>query len=203
MRLSAFYGLHRPISIQHPSPAVVAIEEFNSIFDPYRPSEAQAMAIQEANNVLGNFLQRMHAAIDVQEERRADAAQIQQQVIHIDAVPTQQSLEEWAARLPPFSPPPPAIMSHDQLAGPVEAEAEAEAYSAIDFSASINQRVPEVPLPAAIAEQAKASREHVARRRHGMFLISVKRQRKLKMKKHKYKKLMKRTRLERRKLDRT
>ncbi|KAF2122788.1 hypothetical protein BDV96DRAFT_6875 [Lophiotrema nucula] len=35
-----------------------------------------------------------------------------------------------------------------------------------------------------------------------MFLISVKRQRKLKMKKHKYKKLMKRTRLLRRKLDR-
>lgn len=35
-----------------------------------------------------------------------------------------------------------------------------------------------------------------------MFLISVKRQRKLKMKKHKYKKLMKRTRNLRRKLDR-
>jgi hypothetical protein len=35
-----------------------------------------------------------------------------------------------------------------------------------------------------------------------MLAISVKRQRKLKMKKHKYKKLMKRTRLLRRKLDR-
>lgn len=39
--------------------------------------------------------------------------------------------------------------------------------------------------------------------RPDMQAISVKRQRKLKMKKHKYKKLMKRTRLERRKLDRT
>jgi hypothetical protein len=39
-------------------------------------------------------------------------------------------------------------------------------------------------------------------RRPGMHAISVKRQRKLKMKKHKYKKLMKRTRLLRRKLDR-
>jgi hypothetical protein len=36
----------------------------------------------------------------------------------------------------------------------------------------------------------------------GILAISVKRQRKLKMKKHKYKKLMKRTRLLRRKLDR-
>jgi len=39
--------------------------------------------------------------------------------------------------------------------------------------------------------------------RPDMLAISVKRQRKLKMKKHKYKKLMKRTRLLRRKLDRT
>lgn len=42
-----------------------------------------------------------------------------------------------------------------------------------------------------------------ARGRRSMHAISVKRQRKLKMKKHKYKKLMKRTRNERRKLDRT
>lgn len=40
------------------------------------------------------------------------------------------------------------------------------------------------------------------RERPGMLAISVKRQRKLKMKKHKYKKLMKRTRLERKKLGR-
>lgn len=41
-----------------------------------------------------------------------------------------------------------------------------------------------------------------AEKRPDMLAISVKRQRKLKMKKHKYKKLMKRTRLLRRKLDR-
>lgn len=38
-------------------------------------------------------------------------------------------------------------------------------------------------------------------RRRKMYAISVKRQRKLKMKKHKYKKLMRRTRTLRRKLD--
>jgi hypothetical protein len=37
---------------------------------------------------------------------------------------------------------------------------------------------------------------------HGMLAISVRRQRKLKMKKHKYKKLMRRTRNLRRRLDR-
>ncbi|KAI9708202.1 MAG: hypothetical protein M1820_004156 [Bogoriella megaspora] len=45
-------------------------------------------------------------------------------------------------------------------------------------------------------------RERTTRNRGNMLLISVKRQRKLKMKKHKYKKLMKRTRTLRRKLDR-
>jgi hypothetical protein len=42
-----------------------------------------------------------------------------------------------------------------------------------------------------------------AQGRRDMHAISVKRQRKLKMKKKKYKKLMKRTRVLRRKLDRT
>ncbi|KAI1743371.1 hypothetical protein F4680DRAFT_373615 [Xylaria scruposa] len=45
-------------------------------------------------------------------------------------------------------------------------------------------------------------REHVRGQANGMLAISVRRQRKLKMKKQKYKKLMKRTRNERRKLDR-
>ncbi|KAI0545536.1 hypothetical protein F4679DRAFT_599398 [Xylaria curta] len=44
--------------------------------------------------------------------------------------------------------------------------------------------------------------EHVRGQANGMLAISVRRQRKLKMKKQKYKKLMKRTRNERRKLDR-
>ncbi|KAH9826028.1 DUF1713 domain-containing protein [Teratosphaeria destructans] len=48
----------------------------------------------------------------------------------------------------------------------------------------------------------QAHRERVGEQRYKMILISVKRQRKLKMKKHKYKKLMKRTRNLRRKLDR-
>ncbi|KAI1752200.1 hypothetical protein F4782DRAFT_160117 [Xylaria castorea] len=48
----------------------------------------------------------------------------------------------------------------------------------------------------------EVKREHVRGQANGMLAISVKRQRKLKMKKQKYKKLMKRTRNERRKLDR-
>jgi hypothetical protein len=138
----------------------------------------------------------MHAEIDAQEEQRADAIQSEQVIYHLDIQPTQQSIEDWAARLVPFRAPA-APEPYDSLASAPEAES----YSAEALSASINQRITEVPLP---SEESKPStfREHVARRRYGMYMISVKRQRKLKMKKHKYKKLMKRTRLLRRKLDR-
>lgn len=51
--------------------------------------------------------------------------------------------------------------------------------------------------------QQTNNRSRDSLQRPDMLAISVKRQRKLKMKKHKYKKLMKRTRLLRRKLDRT
>lgn len=52
-------------------------------------------------------------------------------------------------------------------------------------------------------ERQRRFDEKVEQGRGPVLLISVKRQRKLKMKKHKYKKLMKRTRTLRRKLDRT
>lgn len=152
--------------------------------------------MEETKNLLSGFLERMHAEIDAQEEQRADAIQSEQDVYHLDVQPTQHSVENWAARLVPFQPPA-APEPYDPLA----TASEAESYSAEGLSASINQRITEVPLPE--ESKPKTFREHVARRRYGMYAISVKRQRKLKMKKHKYKKLMKRTRLLRRKLDRT
>ena len=58
-------------------------------------------------------------------------------------------------------------------------------------------------ITAAASNPLRSIRQVPGMRKPQMRLISVKRQRKLKMKKHKYKKLMKRTRLLRRKLDRT
>lgn len=153
--------------------------------------------MQLTKNILGGFLERMHAEIDAQEEQRADAIQSEQEAYHLDAQPTQDSVENWVARLVPFEPPP-APEPYDPLA----TAPETESHSAEGLSAIINQRITEVPLPSE-ESKPKTFREHVAKRRYGMYMISVKRQRKLKMKKHKYKKLMKRTRLLRRKLDRT
>jgi len=197
VKLSAFFGLHRPISISRSFPNSVSPAEFDAFFDVDQASSINRM--QATHDVLSGFLRRVHDEIDVQEEQRADAAQSEQVVYHLDGPLTQESIEDWATRLHPFQPP--AVPEpYDALANaPVSGS---ESYSAERLSASINERVTEVPLPSD-ESIPRTFREHVGQRRYGMYMISVKRQRKLKMKKHKYKKLMKRTRLLRRKLDRT
>ena len=123
----------------------------------------------------------------------------------------------------PFRPPPlPEAHSAAETQG-VEAEAEAldespqhrvyKAMFTIEESTEPNGQIRIVAhSPRIMQPQAPSFLERLARRqvkldetrgRRDMLAISVKRQRKLKMKKKKYKKLMKRTRNIRRKLDRT
>lgn len=191
VKLSSFFSLHRPISIQHSWPEPTSIAEFDALFD--NVAQHSTRSIQHTKRALTEFIDRLTAKVDAAEEQAADAQQASIDVYHLDtAVPTQESIENWASRLLPFRPPP-APKPFDALA----AEPELYAQNAEEMADAINQRITEVMLP-----ERPTFRQHVRRRRGGMFLISVKRQRKLKMKKHKYKKLMKRTRLLRRKLDR-
>jgi len=72
-------------------------------------------------------------------------------------------------------------------------------------AAEKSQEIEDVQIRQPFLERMKKrqnTRYRDVEKRPDMLAISVKRQRKLKMKKHKYKKLMKRTRLLRRKLDR-
>lgn len=74
-------------------------------------------------------------------------------------------------------------------------------------AAETNQEMDDVEIRQPFLERMRQRQNTYIRHRENkgnpdMLAISVKRQRKLKMKKHKYKKLMKRTRLLRRKLDR-
>lgn len=191
VKLSSFFSLHRPISIQHAWPEPTSPAEFDALFD--NVGQHSTKSIQRTKRTLSEFIDRLTARVDAAEEQAADAQQASLEVYHLDAVmPTQQSVEAWASRLLPFRPPPPP-KPLDALA----AEPRLFAQNAEEMADTINQRITEVMLP-----ERPTFREHVRKRRQGMLLISVKRQRKLKMKKHKYKKLMKRTRLLRRKLDR-
>ena len=109
--------------------------------------------------ILGAFLQRMYAEIDAQEEQQADAAQAsaQVEVFQLNTPPTQQNVENWVARLVPFSPPAPPV-PYDMLATKPASEL---LISAHDVSASINQRVTEVPIPSHPQHQPSAFREHI------------------------------------------
>jgi hypothetical protein len=127
----------------------------------------------------------------------------------------------------PFNPPPAPVpqepITADAVAADMEIAVSAEAelepqhrtYTAVltvEESTHANGEVTYSAHSTPLMEQGEPARtperyiERVRRRMEegeGMWTISVKRQRKLKMKKHKYKKLMKRTRVLRRKLDRT
>jgi hypothetical protein len=193
--LSSFFALHRPIPFyreawQQPS----NMDVFEALFDQVEPNDTRT--IQRTNKALSEFVQSLHAGIDAHEEMQADTIFFHDEVFHLDGQPTEESIKLHASQLPHFIPPPPPV-AFDPFAP------QSDSFTAQEISAAINQRITEVALPSEQSERPTTFREHVRRRRGGMLLISVKRQRKLKMKKHKYKKLMKRTRLLRRKLDRT
>ncbi|KAF2628541.1 hypothetical protein BU25DRAFT_457845 [Macroventuria anomochaeta] len=176
--LSTLFSQHRPISIspaaEQSVPVAASMEQFEAIFQPQRRNESEI--IVNTHKTLAEFIHRVQASADQYEAMDAfeEAAE---EIYHLDSfAPAQpESLESYAFR------PPPAPVPFDPLA---------------------TEEACEITLPTTHTGRSKTFREHVRRRRSGMLLISVKRQRKLKMKKHKYKKLMKRTRLLRRKLDR-
>ena len=155
-------------------PIAASMEQFEAIFQPQRRNESEI--IVNTHKTLAEFIQGVQASAESYEAMDAfeEAAE---EIYHLDSfAPAQpESQESYAFRQPP------APVPFDPLA---------------------TEEVHEITLPTTHTGRSKTFREHVRRRRNGMLLISVKRQRKLKMKKHKYKKLMKRTRLLRRKLDR-
>jgi hypothetical protein len=197
--LPTLFSQHRPISIspaaEQSVPIAVSMKQFEAIFQP--PSRNQSVSMEQfeaifqppsrneselvvhTHNTLAEFIQGIQAtaeqyeAMDILEEE-AEAAE---ETYHLDSfAPAQiQSLESHSFRTPP---------------------------APVPFDPFATEEAHEISLPTTHTGRSESFREHVRRRRSGMLLISVKRQRKLKMKKHKYKKLMKRTRLLRRKLDR-
>jgi hypothetical protein len=165
------------------------MDAFDALFDQAKLNDVQS--IQRTKRTLSEFVQRIYASMDAQEE-------MQETVFFMDepqqpeGPPTEDSIKFHASQLPHFTPPPRPV-AFDPFAP------QSKPFTAQE----VNQHITEVALPSEQIQRPTTFREHVHRRRGGMLLISVKRQRKLKMKKHKYKKLMKRTRLLRRKLDRT
>ncbi|ESZ91335.1 hypothetical protein SBOR_8276 [Sclerotinia borealis F-4128] len=225
---SAFFSLHRPMSLTMNFPKVVTDEAFASIFTP----RTRANKSQEVITTLSNTLQSLDSAtgslkqLNIQDqwneetdEFRAGITADSYRVQHLDNI-DELPRSMHARKYTPFSPPPaPVPMSTEEsLIAGAEAAAEHEeaqlpqqrtyttlltinesvdANGETTYTAESGPIVSEDP-PRSYLERMKIRRKE----RATMWAISVKRQRKLKMKKHKYKKLMRRTRNLRRRLDR-
>ncbi|CZR55224.1 uncharacterized protein PAC_05111 [Phialocephala subalpina] len=153
------------------------------------------------------------------------------EVQHLDRLPEEavnfsKQLLSNESRYKPFNPPPPPepMNTTESLAAGAEAaeaqephhrtytavltvEETTDANGEVSYTAHSSPLIEEAPRagPAKFLERMHIRQERYRdqrREENDMLAISVKRQRKLKMKKHKYKKLMRRTRNLRRRLDR-
>lgn len=201
VKLSSFFSLHRPISMDTFIPPVASTSSFESIFAPRSPHSKKTAV--ENIQALTRGIQNLEAAMAAHGRQVPAEEASQTELQHLDGQ-SYMTLDEFTRKLVPFRPPPAPMPLHDA----------ADTYFAnsapmLDTEMSAADNEPEQHgvrqpfLDRMMQRQNRNNRSRDILQRPDMLAISVKRQRKLKMKKHKYKKLMKRTRLLRRKLDRT
>lgn len=242
---SAFFSLHRPISVTRPIPPETPDSAFDSIFETrqgHRPKDV-IYTISNAVSALDGDPQTreekdLRWEILQQSSSNSDSAQMRQ----IEQAPP--SLEEIIKQFKPFNTPPvPVPMDaefrteqqekqssrrHQRQQQQQNTQSSQEKHFTTtltitehtlpsghqEYSASTGPFIERESIPFASRQpflsrlQARQDSmdEHWDRQAsqgRAMYAISVKRQRKLKMKKHKYKKLMRRTRNLRRREGRT
>jgi len=240
---SAFFSLHRPISLTSSFPKTVTDDAFAAIFTPRTKSNTKSSEVISTLSSTLHSLESATGAISVnvgsqQKQWSSDADELRAAINaesyrkgethHADGssndLPMNFSQLTLSPNHQPFhAPPVPKPMtSAEALAAGAEAvqaqEAQHRTYTAvltIEESTDQNGQVTylthstpleeTMPQPTSFRERMHHRRERYweqLEQENGMVALSVKRIRKLKMKKHKYKKFMKRTRNLRRKLDR-
>ncbi|RBR23506.1 uncharacterized protein FIESC28_03688 [Fusarium coffeatum] len=221
--LSSFFSLHRPISVTQTMPRAVSDEHFASIFAARTRNNKMA----DTDATLSNTIEQLEGPMAQMTIGGQEGQEVMHKVDIKNPDGTESSMylqiDAMSGEFLPFRPPP---LPQVQAAGESEsAIAEAEAvedvpqhrvYKALFTIEESTDPDGQIRImahsPRIMQDQPRSFLERLALRqlkfdeaqgRRDMHAISVKRQRKLKMKKKKYKKLMKRTRVLRRKLDRT
>lgn len=221
--LSSFFSLHRPISVTQTMPRAVSDEHFASIFAARTRNNKMA----DTDATLSNTIEQLEGPMAQMTIGGQEGQEVMHKVDIKNPDGTESSMylqiDAMSGEFLPFRPPP---LPQAQAAGESEsAIAEAEAvedvpqhrvYKALFTIEESTDPDGQIRImahsPRIMQDQPRSFLERLALRqlkfdeaqgRRDMHAISVKRQRKLKMKKKKYKKLMKRTRVLRRKLDRT
>jgi hypothetical protein len=225
--LSSFFSLHRPISITQTMPKTVTDEQFASIFAP----RTRANRVADTMSTLSSTIDQLEGpmaemTIDAHHDQGPGEGMHKMQFRNADG--TESSIyvqvDAMSGEFLPFRPPPlpqpQQVADADAAALEVESTEEApqhRVYKAVFTIEEATEPDGQIRIvahsPRIIQDkQPRSFLERLAQRqlkfdesqgRSDMHAISVRRQRKLRMKKKKYKKLMRRTRTLRRKLDRT
>ncbi|KAI8244453.1 hypothetical protein K4K55_005269 [Colletotrichum sp. SAR 10_96] len=224
--LSTFFSLHRPISVTHSMPKSVTEEAFAAIFKPRTRANKTADVINTLSRTADDIEGAMAKMTVTNQEVDASGEPVQKiDLKHADGSESSVyvQLNAMAGQFVPFRPPP-----APQQEGVTDAHAQSavedvvddaphhrvyKAMFTIEESTDADGQIQVLAhSPKIMNEEAPRSfLERMAQRQmrfdeaqgnDTMHALSVRRQRKLKMKKHKYKKLMRRTRNLRRKLDR-
>lgn len=227
--LSSFFSLHRPISVTQTMPRTVSDEHFASIF----ASRTKSNRMSDTMSTLSDTIDQLEGPMaqmtigNQQEGQGMGEAMHKVDIKNADGSESSMYLQidTMSGEFLPFRPPPLPQPQAAAEANSAVAESEAvedvpqhRVYKALftieestdpDGQIRIMAHSPRIMqdnhprsfLERLALRQLKFDEAQGGRR--DMHAISVKRQRKLKMKKKKYKKLMKRTRNLRRKLDRT
>lgn len=226
LSLSSFFSLHRPISITQTMPRTVTDEHFASIFAPRSKSNRIRDTVSTISDTIDQLEGPMAQVTIGSQDQGAGDGMHRVDVKNPDGTESSIYLQvdTMSGDFLPFRPPPLPEAQQGIEAEGVAAEAEAleeaahhRVYKAMftieESTESDGQiriiahspRIIQDEQPRSFLERLAVRQLRVdqARGQRDLYAISVKRQRKLKMKKKKYKKLMKRTRNLRRKLDRT
>lgn len=223
--LSSFFSLHRPLSVNQPMPRAVTSEQFAKIF----ATRSKTGKVHDTMSTITSTIDQLEGPMASMTIGRQDAHAVdgQQHLEVRNADGSEQSItlqvDAMSGDFLPFRPPPLPQPQQESLEADAAAAAELDvsdetplhrSYKAMftieestdaDGQMRIMAHSPEIVQD----RQPRSFLERMAQRQvkldeaRDMHAISVRRQRKLRMKKKKYKKLMKRTRNERRSLGRT
>ncbi|GFF50956.1 hypothetical protein IFM61606_04189 [Aspergillus udagawae] len=225
VHVASFFSIHRPISVSTTVPPPSSAEAFDAIFTPKKPSKPDTADVILTLSSAVHNMENAAYNLGEQEDQMNILSRGFNEAEGLDGMNMSElriSIEELTKRLRPFQPPPPPV-PYDEAKDASAAE-ETSSFSTVltihestypdgrkTYQAHASPFVPTQDLEAPGAGENDSiidiphgsENSYIERLRDNntMHAISTRRRRKLKMKKHKFKKLLRRTRTLRRKLD--
>ncbi|KAI9043719.1 mitochondrial 37S ribosomal protein mS38 [Aspergillus affinis] len=228
VHVASFFSIHRPISVSTTVPPTSSSEAFDALFTAKRSLKHEA---DDVMFTLSSTVDSMeNAALHADQEGPVSSFEMEGgHPDGMNMADVKISIEELTKSLRPFHPPPPPVPFDEASAATATAESEGHETSSYSTVLTIHEsthadgrktyeahtgpflrNADEMDAPGATdsdaiidvpANHSETTYIERVRNNRSMHALSTKRRRRLKMKKHKFKKLLRRTRTLRRKLE--